>query len=266
MHTSEWLTDAKNVPVGQKRRVYHGAEPTAALDVYNNIDSWSAYCHRCKQSGYVRKQMVAKASVIAPIKRKYLPSNLVPLSTLHRTDESTWRSIVLLLFRKGVSVELLSKYNPMYSPTDCRLVFKFAGVNVGRDVTELNPSKWFVYANGNPKHYVYLQNEKRARYTKYVAVVEDLFSAIKIHAYTGLDTLWMMGTNFKESILECVMDSHLIVFTDGDKAGQDCSRKINNVCDLFDIPCEVINTRQGYDPKDYTGNELREVLKEYTDA
>lgn len=263
MHHSEWLSDAKNVPVGQKRRVFHGAEPTAALDVYNNLDSWSAYCHRCKQSGYVRKDMVAKASVIAPIKRKYLPTNLVPMITLHRTDESTWRSIVMLLYKKGISLEILSKYKPMYSPVDCRLVFQFEGINVGRDITEQSISKWFVYANDNPKHYVYLQNEKRVQRGKYVVLVEDLFSAIKVHTYTGLDTLWLMGTNFKESILECVMDSHVITFTDGDDAGIKCAQKIRNICELFDIPCDVINTKQGYDPKDYTGKELRKVLKDF---
>lgn len=263
MHTSEWLDDAKRVPVGQKRRVYHGAESTAALDVYNNLDSWSAYCHRCKQAGYMRKELVAKASVVPPIKRKYLPRNLVPLDRLHRTDELTWRSIALLLFKKGMSVALVSKYNPMYSATDCRVVFRFNGVDVGRDVTEQSASKWFVYANDEPQQYVYLQDDIHAERTKYVVLVEDLFSAIKVNTYTKIDTIWMMGTNFKDSILECIMDSHVLVFTDGDKAGTDCASTVKRSCELFNIPCDVIKTKTGYDPKDYKGHEIKEVLKDF---
>ncbi len=46
MHRSEWLDQCKRVPVGQTRRVVHGAEGRPNLVLYNNPDSWSAYCER----------------------------------------------------------------------------------------------------------------------------------------------------------------------------------------------------------------------------
>lgn len=258
LHHSEWLHEAQSVPVGQKRRFYHGAEPTAALDCYNNVDSWSAYCHRCKVTGYVRKEFLAKVDVTQPIYRKYLPKNLRTIGSL---DEVLVVKIVLMLHSKGVSLNMLQRFNPMYSPDDQRLVFKFKGVHVGRDVTGVSPQKWFIYHNDNPMSYVYLQGKSESvKRKEYVVLTEDLFSAIKVQEYTGLNTLWNMGTNFKDSTFSFITDKHVIVFTDGDKAGADCSSTISRRCKIFDIPCTVVQTKEGYDPKDYKGSELREVL------
>ena len=260
MHSSEWLHEAKKVPLGQKRRVYHGAESTQALDVYNNVDSWSAYCHRCKESAYVRKELVGRVQNIAPVYRKYVPTRLMTPQDLYLAEYNTWLALVKLLHRKGVSLALLEKYNTMYSPIDQRLVFRFKGVSVGRDVTEQSAQKWFVYHSDNPMQYVYLQSEKMPTIRERVVLVEDLFSAIKVHAYTGLSTVWLMGTNFKDSVLELLVNKEVVVFTDGDKAGTDCANTVKRRCDLFNIPCEVIKTKAGYDPKDYKGYEIQEVL------
>ena len=72
MHQSEWLDEAKKVPVGQHRRVYHGAERRTSLVVWNNEDSWSAYCHACGTGGKVWKKSLQRVEVEAPVYRKYL--------------------------------------------------------------------------------------------------------------------------------------------------------------------------------------------------
>ena len=58
MHEEEWLDQAKRCPLGQARRVYHGAETTPALVVFNKQDAWSAYCHRCHSTGFKAKELV----------------------------------------------------------------------------------------------------------------------------------------------------------------------------------------------------------------
>src|SRR5690606_25852829 len=108
LHHSEWLAQAKAVPVGQKRRVRHGAERTLALDVWNNEDSWSAFCHRCHESGKVYKEYLQKP-VVAPVRHvKYLDKgNLVHPNALAVIDSQEYRRLVVFLQSKGVSLPVL---------------------------------------------------------------------------------------------------------------------------------------------------------------
>ena len=64
LHHSEWLLKAKAVPVGHKRRVHHGCGATASMDVWNNPDSWAAYCQRCHDSGRVYKEYLNSGIVV----------------------------------------------------------------------------------------------------------------------------------------------------------------------------------------------------------
>ena len=136
IHHSEFLEQAKKVPVGQKRRVYHGAEPTRAMDVFNNDDSWSCYCHRCRETGYVRKQYVEEVVEVQPQFRKYLSTpDCISLSELYKLDKRKYNRLVLLLHDKGMSSITIDSLKPMYNTKDDRLVFKFKDIHIGRDCT-----------------------------------------------------------------------------------------------------------------------------------
>ena len=265
LHHTEWLALAKNVPLGQKRRVTHGAEPSPAMDVYNNVDSWSCYCHRCHQGGKVSKGYVAQ-SVPEPQRLKYCNSkDLIELHKLSVEQPLVYKELVYLLHRKGMSTVLLEPYRPMYNTKDQRLVLRFKGVTVGRDLELTNAvrPKWYKYAVDNPVKFLYLQG--KSKQSKYIVLHEDLFSCIKTTHYTGLSTMWLMGTNFENEKLNFIMENKLypIITLDGDSAGQIGTRNINNSLALFDIDCTTVDVPLGLDPKDLKPSQLLELYKDF---
>lgn len=263
LHHSEWLDAAKNVPLGQKRRVYHGAEYTPALDVYNNADSWSCYCHRCKEGGKIYKQHLAREQDIAPTFRKYLNRKaLITLTELAQKHPDKYKRMVVLLQDKHVSTLIMRAYSPMYNTEDDRLVFRFDGVDIGRDCTGLSGTKWYKYYNDDSKSYVYLQGKNKFDGREPVVLCEDLFSCIKITYYTGCSTLCLLGTRFTDETLGFIRSRALypIIATDGDGAGYDAKRLIHNRLSLFDIPFSELDVPSGLDPKDLRPVELNKLV------
>ena len=262
LHHSEWLDQAKAVPVGQKRRVYHGAERTAAMDVYNNPDSWTCYCHRCHGTGYMRKQFIEKVQEDVPVLRRYLDRRqLVSLTELHEKHLERFKRLVVLLHTKGVSLPVIDALEPMYNISDDRLVFQFYGVNIGRDCTDRSPMKWMIYHHDSPLGWVYLQGSKDLIHERELVVLcEDLFSAQKIRHYTGVSTLCLLGTKFPNELAGELLNKYVVCCTDGDDAGDKARRMIYNRCQLFGIPVTHADVPRGYDPKDLKPAELSKLI------
>ena len=265
MHQSEWLDQAKAVPVGQKRRVKHGAEATAAMDVYNNEDSWSAYCHRCHESSKVHKQFLQKVDTSVPVLRKYLDySALVSLQELAATHPEKYKAMVVLLHTKHVSTTILKPYKPMYCLTDDRLVFRFKGVDIGRDCTGRSSMKWFKYHTPEQRGFVYLQGKDVPTTGEVIAACEDLFSSMKITHYTGLSTMCLLGTRFEDEKVTFVIsrNARLLGAQDGDAGGDDCSRLMYHRCSSLGIPYKRLQVPAGLDPKDMLPVDLIKLIEE----
>ena len=259
MHHSEWIDQAKAVPVGQKRRVVHGAEATAAMDVYNSEAYWSAYCHRCQKGGKVYKEIAAKPHAAPIIHRKYLSKgDCIPID---KVDKEVLRTIVTLLHSKGMSLYLVMPFKPMYNKVDKRLVFSFDGVDLGRDTTGYNGAKWLVYYRDSQKGYVYLQPKSDVN-DKDLVLTEDLFSAIKVNHYTGKACMCLLGTNFTDDKLNFIIDNKSIpvLALDGDEAGHNGEFKIKRRLDLFGIPYKCANIPDGFDPKDLNPKQLEDLF------
>lgn len=258
LHPSEWLDLAKQVPVGQKRRVVHGAECTKAMDVWNAPESWSAFCHRCHAGGRVYKQYIQKVEVTAPEYKRYLDtSKLIPFVDCTRDVQ---RTIVKLLHDKGMSLTTVRDLKPMYNTSDKRIVFRFEGVFIGRDTTGLSPAKWSIYHNDNQRGYVYLQGNKVHHTREIVILTEDLFSAQKIRYYTGHSTVCLLGTNFKQDTAHFLLDKEVVVATDGDLAGDKARHVIKRRCELFGIPTQSVIIPSGLDPKDLSPLTLTKLF------
>lgn len=265
LHSSEWLTQSKAVPVGQKRRVQHGAECTKAMDVYNNEDSWSAYCHRCHDSGKVYKQFLQKVDTSVPIIRKYLDSKaLVTLQELAVSHPEKYSATVVLLHSKGVSTSLLRAYKPTYCLTDDRLVFRFKGVHIGRDCTGRSPMKWFKYHVDTPESFVYLQGDTTQNTREFIVVCEDLFSCIKITRYTGHNTMCLLGTRFEDAKVKFIIERGFTVLGayDGDSGGDSGYMLASNRCVLLDIPIHRVLVPRNKDPKDLKHNVLINIIED----
>lgn len=262
MYQSEWLEDAKRVPVGQSRRVYHGAESRPNLVVYNNPDSYSAWCHSCQTSGYYPKEVLQRVDTSAPVFHKYLSAaDCVTLPELARLHPERYKRLVVLLHKKRVSTALLAPYNPVYCLVDERLVFTFKGASIGRDVTERSHAKWLHYHNNaQPLEFVAIAGAK----PKIVVLVEDLFSAIKVNRYTGLSTLCCLGTHISDSIIQHCITSNCypVLAFDGDNAGRKATRAASKRLGIRDVPFTSVVVPEGCDPKDLNSRELNELFKE----
>lgn len=269
MHRSEWLEDAKRVPVGQSRRVYHGAESRPNLVVYNNPDSYSAWCHSCQTSGYYPKEVLQRVDTSAPVFHKYLSAaDCVTLPELARLHPERYKRLVVLLHKKRVSTALLAPYNPVYCLVDERLVFTFKGASIGRDVTERSHAKWLHYHNNaQPLEFLYLRGEIKHCTREPVVLVEDLFSAIKVHKYTGLSTLWCSGTHISDAIIAFLtypkrdIPFYPVLAFDGDVAGHKAYRTASKRLGIRDVPFTSVVIPEGCDPKDLSHTELLTVFK-----
>ena len=283
IHRSEWLGQARKVPVGQKRRVFHGAEHTAAMDVYNNEDSWSCYCHRCHASGKVYKQVIQKVKEAAPVYRKfYNPKDTCSLRQLASTQRHKYDRLVMLLHHKGMSTALIEPYKPRYNLKDDRLCFVIDGVAVGRDCTGLSTAKWLMYHNDDPKGFVYLQGSKIGKTCEPVIMTEDLFSAIKVKHYTGFSTLWLQGTRISDECIRLFITSGnddrvqsrtnrsiknrtAVLCLDADSAGYAGANTIRSRFNLLGLPVSKVDIPVGLDPKDLDHKELIQHFKHLED-
>lgn len=261
MHRDEWLDDAKRVPLGQSRRVFHGAETRRNLVVYNNPDSYSAYCHSCRTSARVYKEVYQKVVEAPPKMLRYLNTkSLITLSALAKEDAGKYAQIVRLLHQKGMSTALLDDYVVRYSPDDDRLVLRLPyRLDVGRDISGSSPAKWMVY--GDPERgYVHLQGKG-----SYAVLTEDLFSAIKVNHYTGLHTVWNMGTRVSNEITNLLHTNGYtaVLAFDGDAAGNTATVDYSRRLSLCGLAYKVVNVPDGLDPKDLSHLQLTELFQEF---
>lgn len=275
MHKSEWIKDAQNVPVGQSRRVYHGAETRPNLVVYNNPDCYSAWCHSCQESGYVPKEVLQRVDTSAPVFHKYLcAADCMTLPELSVAHPEKFKRMVLLLHRKHMSTALLAPYKPVYNVVDDRLVFTFKGASVGRDCTEKSHAKWLHYHNSaEPLDFLYLQGKKADCIREPIVLVEDLFSAIKVHKYTGLSTMWCKGTHISDDIIAFLTYPRAlgdffypVLAFDGDTAGYKATRTAHKRLEIRGVEHSIVNVPEGCDPKDLSHIELNELFQGVTNG
>jgi hypothetical protein len=253
MHHSEWLDQAQRVPVGQKRRVYHGAERTPAMDVWNNDDSWSAYCHRCHESARVSKGYIEKLEEVQEV--EYLNVNDIVSLDVMRSKHIYWYKVLVQhLHAKGVSTTIIEPYRPMFNTKDKRLVFRLDGTDIGRDLTGKSVMKWRVYRT--VKGYVYLQGKDS------IVLCEDLYSSMKVHHYTGKSVMCLLGTGINDAKINKILSTEntVNIMLDGDDAGRDGTSSITKRLSSLGIPFKVIEVLEGNDPKDLKPIELVRLL------
>lgn len=242
----EWLQDAQRLPVGQHDRVYHGAETRRNLIIWNQPDRWSCYCHACNEGGVIFKE---HASLVAP---QEAPVVLLKPPTVLESPEIP--AVYRHLQAKGVSLQVLKKYNPRFSPIDQRLVLTDGSAVLGRDLTGRAPAKWCNY------------NHERvfktcSHHGRLLVLTEDVYSATKIHHYSSEAAMALMGTRLHKGCLRILSEcSAVLGWFDPDAAGAKATQAVRNGCRAVGIPFVQTTGLRAVDPKMHTPYEIQEVL------
>ena len=250
LEESGWLQVAQRLPIGTSRRIKHAGEPTPALVVYNNVDSWSAYCWRCKATARIMKSHVLLGAAPPKIERRFPPDALPLISHEYA------HVVYAFLPSKGMDVSYLPD-SALFSAADKRLILREGAACVGRDITGRSGAKWLSYTDdkvfGNP-----ISGEP-------VVVVEDAFSYYKVkHAVPNANVVAALGTSLTPALkLRLIQCASVVIFFDGDKGGADGAARWRFELAPHGTPVIVALAPSGLDPKDMQLLDIQRHLGDY---
>lgn len=261
--SDEWLGAAKSLHVGQKRRINHGCGRTAACDVFNNADSWSAYCHRCHIPGYVPKQFQSIQRVqVDPDRVQPVPADAIHILQASRYEQS---QIWQLLVQKGCPPGVVPEEMLWYSKLAGRILLRQGLQALGRSLNPLRQPKWLMYGEwyGTP----------RLWWTRYRAagptvLVEDALSSLKvakaIELYapgSSVSVCATLGTTVTAQALPLLAGRSIICMYDGDAAGKSGAASVRQRLAVFGGAFHDRRPVSG-DPKDMELEVLYESIKD----
>lgn len=256
----EWLKQAQSIAVGRKLRVRHTCGRTPSMDVYNNEDSWSAWCFRCHAGGRVQKEHqtlrkpVQDADRIGP-----LPADVLHLQDAYSFEQSQiWR----LLTQKGCPPGVIPEEAIWYSRSARRIMLRSGQHALGRAIDPNRMPKWLMYGDwhGAPKLWV---TRVPARGTEPApgarrtwALTEDALSAYKvakaISTFAPSSSVCVaatLGTALTDRTLPLFMNSDILCLYDGDDAGLEGFRGMRQRLAVFGSTVQDLRPATG-DPKD----------------
>lgn len=271
----EWLAAAQALPIGGKRRVRHGFEATAAMDVYNQEDRWSCYCHRCHEGGVVWKQhQRVRRAVVEPDRVAPVPAGVIRLAEASRYEQQrVWE----LLCRKGCPPGVIPEEVMWYERTVDRLMLRSEDVALGRALDGYRLPKWLPYGAWHGKPMVW-STRTSAGATEpadsaplgSLILTEDALSAYKvakaIDIYapgSSLDVCATLGTTITDRFLPyCLQRPAVLCMYDGDAAGLRGFRGMRQRLDVWGQSVLDMRPEAG-DPKNNDLAVLAERLEEW---
>lgn len=251
-----WLNIAKTLWVGDMVRVAHLSDKVArpSVIIRNDVDKYSAWCHRRNTGDVVFKTHVIPATAPTDSARDDTPTDLIPLASAGLEVRTAVESF---LIGKGVPSMLIPPDVLHYSDSRKRLVFKLTtDCILGRDLTETSLCKWVDYT---------------AHKTPYVGMgrggtlllVEDCLSMFKVAwAVPDITTACLFGTKLSPTHQLKAMDSdRVVLMLDGDAAGVAGTRRLlREVRALGVKQVHALEVPTGLDPKDLRIDTIRRLI------
>jgi hypothetical protein len=271
----DYLRQAQALPVGGKKRVRHNFESSAAMDVYNDGEKWSAYCHRCHQGGAVYKEhQRLQRVVVEPDRITPVPATVIRLSdaTLYEQNR-IWE----LLCRKGCPPGVIPEEMLWYERSVQRLMLRSGTLALGRALDQRRLPKWLPYGawHGLPmvwttRHGAVGTLPVATAKPSSVVLTEDALSAHKvakaIDIYapeSSLVVIASLGTIVTDRFLPYVVNRPAVVcMYDGDPAGLAGFNAMRKRLSVWGQP--VVDRRPAVgDPKNVDLSEIVKNLEEF---
>ena len=257
---SEWLKDAKKLPVGQTKRIYHGSEKRPNMIIKNLDSGYSCYCHACHDGAYVPKELVKVRPVIPTNRKSHDPGFLRSINLYKPDINIPYSDIMFFLHTKNMAMQYIQHLNPQWSAQDKRIVFSTEDQVVGRDITGTSLSKWYRYS----ERVEYIRAKPSPIAGSIVVLTEDLFSACKGQYFAPEDVLFvsLMGTSLKDGLLsELLKAKAVVICLDGDTAGVTGMLIALRTCRLVGIEASVLRVPNDLDPKDMLPDWWRQQIE-----
>lgn len=275
MDPIEWLEQAKAVPVGQKEKVTHLCGD-ASLVVYNNIDSWTAWCWRCHTRGWVPKEQpnmkerLARKAQQEAIDRE-LSYQVRPPSPAS-FDLTSWSVAARVwLYKAGLTPDKIRDLGAYFHEPTQRVVLPIRDSD-GKVVFWQARNPEFPKVAGAkyisasvPRHLVHVlygdsygEAGAVAHSRKPYVLTEDILSAFKVGASGAGIGYAVMGTALGPHTVARLLQSgvtDVLLWFDPDSAGEAARQTISKQLRLVGIDATSITTDR--DPKCYSFDEIR---------
>lgn len=238
-------------------RVRHLHEPTPAMTIANKGDCWEAYCHRCHKGGRVSKTHVVLSAV--PDQQRFMPW---PQDAKLLSLWAPWIQEPLygFLLSKGVDIgTMLSDVPLYYSQSQRRLLFGTKVGWLGRATAGQLP-KWTGYGYPAPAYGAHHLDPVQST----VVLTEDLLSAFKCRwalkeSHPNVSSQALLGTVLRDAHLAALIAAGvgtLVLFLDGDTAGDDGIRAVRRRGQGLGLRVVVAQCPRDKDPKDLTKQQI----------
>lgn len=251
----EWLAEAQRLPIGGQRRVRHNEEHGKAMVVYNEVDRWSCYCHRCGEGGSVQKEHVLLT--VPEVQPSVMPW---PQDAIPAEQSLRWLGAYSMLLSKGIDAQRDLAGLPLYiAERDRRLLIPTSLGWVGRALANQQP-KWASYGCAPPVYGMH-PHDNPTPDAAWV-LTEDLLSAYKVRrAVPECTAVACLGTRLATKLLErMLLSKHVLIFFDGDDAGDRGAATASKRLRALGLTCRIVRPPDGLDPKDLHINQIRELL------
>lgn len=210
----------------------------------------------CKEGGVMFKTHVRVTGIEPPPRSTELtlPQDIRAVSDL---PDHIQRPVLRFLLTKNMDL-MHFPGGLFYSDQRKRLLVPTAWGWLGRDTTENSPQKWLTYQRSQ-----YLGTPGPT-----TVIVEDPFSYFKIlwaikydDRFKTLATVCSLGTNVKPALFVQLLGVSAVgIFFDGDRPGADGSQVLARRLTALGIRAVPCCARSGKDPKDLSGEEIRNHL------
>ena len=270
LHRGEWLAQAQRLAVGRKQRVRHGFEASAAMDVYNDTEKWSAYCHRCHEGATVYKEhQQVRRVIVEPDRIAPVPATLIRLSDATEYEQ---RRCWELLCRKGCPPGVVPEEMLWFDRSVQRLMLRSGTLALGRSLDQRRLPKWLPYGawHGLPMTWTTRSDAGGTRHAASVKstsliLTEDALSAHKvakaIDCYApnaALSVVATLGTIITDRFLPNVIGRPAVIcMYDGDPAGEAGFLSMRKRLSVWGQPVLDMRPLKG-DPKN---NDLAEIIR-----
>lgn len=252
-----WLQACKRLAVGQTAR-FRCCGRTPAAVIFNKVDAWEMYCHRCHEPQKVRKQYVTLMQTEVLPRVLPAPEKLIQI---HQTSAELQAQLYGFLVSKGIMPEMAGAV--YYSEQLKRLVWDLQnGTYLARALHQYQQPKWVML--GEPVSYAEASTVVNP---DAVVLTEDYLSSLKIKhcmeiygGSTSICSIALLGTRLslplKAKLIQ--LGKPVLLMLDNDEAGWAGAKTIQRTLKPF-LPVHDRVLRD--DPKACNISEILEGLK-----